>query len=63
MRNNRSSAERMEAKKSTSKRRNASSSLVGNSKSGQATEPGLCVGGWTPDGLSRAEANAKATTL
>ena len=53
----------MEAKKSTSKRKNASSSLVGNSKSGQATEPGLCVGGRTPDGLSRAEANAKATTL
>jgi hypothetical protein len=62
-RNNRSPAERMEVKKSTSKRKNASSSLVGTSKSGQGTEPGLYVGGLTPDGLSRAAADAKATTL
>jgi hypothetical protein len=37
--------------------------LVGTSKSGQGTEPGLYVGGLTPDGLSRAAADAKATTL
>jgi hypothetical protein len=63
--NNRSSVERLEAKKSTGKRKNASSSLVAHSRSGQAAEPGLhvqkLVGGLTPDGLSRTEAQAKAT--
>ena len=62
-RNNRSSVERVEAKKSAGKRKNASSSLAANSRSGQAAEPGLHVGGLTPDGLSRNEAQAKATSL
>jgi len=60
----------MEAKKSTGKRftnttaqQNASSSLVANSKRGQATEPGLHAGGQTPEELSHAEAQAQATSL